>query len=131
MSAPRQAVVVQPDEGPSFWLPVSGHADPKLTPDLTGFDGLSMGYETVPAGRRIPEHAHPYQVHKQICFSGEGRVIVDGTAHKLVPGTACFLGYDVKHEIINDFTSDLVMLWVIAPAGLEKLYERVGKPRQR
>ena len=48
--APRgHAVVVQPDEGPSYWQPVpaSGHADPKLTPALTRFPALSMSYQTI------------------------------------------------------------------------------------
>jgi len=41
------AVVVQPDQGPSYWQPVpaGGHADPKLTPELTRFPALSMGYD--------------------------------------------------------------------------------------
>ena len=42
------AVVVQPDEGPSYWQPVpaNGHADPELYPDRTRFPALSMGYQT-------------------------------------------------------------------------------------
>src|SRR5213594_3650575 len=36
------AVVMQPADGPSYWQPVpaSGHADPKLYPENTRFDGL-------------------------------------------------------------------------------------------
>ena len=44
----------------------------------------------------------------------------DGCIALGVPGTACFLGYDVKHELINESAQDdLVMLWVITPPGLE------------
>ena len=34
-----RAVVVQPEDGPSYWQPVpaNGHADPKLYPACTGF----------------------------------------------------------------------------------------------
>lgn len=37
-----RAVVIQPEEGASYWQPVpaNGHADPKLTPANTRFDGL-------------------------------------------------------------------------------------------
>src|SRR2546423_4231945 len=110
-----RAVVVQPGEGPSYWQPVpaNGHADPRLTPALTGFGMLSMGYQTIAPGARVRQHSHGDQIELQICFRGRGRVVVDGVSHPLVPGTACFLGYDVKHEIINEEPDDLVMLWVI------------------
>ena len=127
-----RAVVVQPGQGPSYWQPVpaNGHADPALFPGSTGFDGLSMGFQSIAPGGRVREHSHGEQVELQICFRGRGRVVVDGATHALVPGTACFLGYDVKHEIVNDSAEDLVMLWVIAPGGLEKFFEAIGRPRR-
>jgi quercetin dioxygenase-like cupin family protein len=130
-SARGRAVVVQPGEGPSYWQPVpaNGHADPKLIPSLTHFSGLSMGFQTVAAGSRIREHSHGDQVELQICFRGRGRVLADGVEHPLVPGTACFLGYDVKHEIINDSAEELVMMWVITPPGIEDFFAAIGRPR--
>jgi mannose-6-phosphate isomerase-like protein (cupin superfamily) len=126
------AVVVQPGEGPSYWQPVpaSGHADPALYPATTRFDGLAMGFQTVAPGGRVREHSHGDQVELQICFRGRGHVVVDGTRHPLVPGTACFLGYDVKHEIVNDADDELVMLWVITPPGLEEFFRAIGRPRR-
>jgi quercetin dioxygenase-like cupin family protein len=126
------AVVLQPEDGPSFWQPVParGHADPKLVPATTRFAGLSMGYQTIAPGGHIREHSHGGQIELQICFRGRGRVVVDGTSHPLVPGTACFLGYDVKHEIVNDGTDTLVMLWVVAPPGLEHFFAAIGRPRR-
>ena len=75
------------------------------------------------------EHSHGDQVELQICFRGKGHVVVDGAEHPIVPGTACMLGYDVKHEIVNDGAEDLVMLWVITPPGLEDFFKAVGRPR--
>ena len=126
-----RAVVMQPGDGPSYWQPVpaNGHADPALFPANTGFDALSMGFQTVPPGARIREHSHGDQVELQICFRGRGHVMVDGTAHALVPGTACFLGHDVKHEIVNEGPDDLVMLWIVSPAGLERFFAAIGRPR--
>jgi hypothetical protein len=50
-----RAVVMQPGDGPSYWQPVpaNGHADPKLYPGNTGFDGLSMGYQTIAPASRV------------------------------------------------------------------------------
>jgi quercetin dioxygenase-like cupin family protein len=126
-----RATVVQPDEGDSFWQPVpaNGHADPKLTPANTRFDALSMGYQTIAPRSRVREHSHGDQVELQICFRGRGRVVVDGVSHPLVPGTACFLGYDVKHEIINETDDELVMLWLVSPSGLESFFKAIGRPR--
>ena len=126
------AVVMQPGQGPSFWQPVpaSGHADPTLVPATTGFDGLAMGYQAIAPGGRVREHSHGEQVELQICFRGRGRVLVDGVSHPLVPGTACFLGYDVKHEILNEGDEELVMLWVVSPPGLERFFEAIGRPRR-
>jgi quercetin dioxygenase-like cupin family protein len=123
---------MQPEEGPSYWQPVpaNGHADPKLVPATTGFPTLAMGYQTIAVGGRVREHSHGDQVELQICFRGRGRVIVDGQSHPLVPGTACFLGHDVKHEIVNEGEDELVMLWVITPPGLETFFQAIGRPRR-
>ena len=126
------AVVIQPGQAPSYWQPVpaNGHADPTLFPANTGFDGLAMGYQSVAPGSRVREHSHGGQIELQICFRGRGRVVVDGASHPLEPGTACFLGYDVKHEIINEGDEELVMLWVVSPPGLEKFFAAIGRRRQ-
>ncbi len=135
MEAARgRAVVVQPDEGRSWWqpMPANGHAEPKLVPADTGFASLSMGYQTIPPGGRVRPHSHREQVELQICFRGRGRVAADGERHPLVPGTACFLGPDVKHEIVNESADDdLVMMWLISPAGLEDFFRVVGRERSR
>ena len=130
-TARGRAVVMQPEEGRSWWqpTPANGHADPKLVPSDTGFGALSMGYQTITPGGRVRPHSHGAQVELQICFRGRGSVVVDEERHPLVPGTACFLGPDVKHEIVNEGDGDLVMLWVISPAGLEDFFASIGRER--
>jgi quercetin dioxygenase-like cupin family protein len=127
------AVVMQPGEGPSYWQPkpANGFSSPKLYPELTKFDGFSMGYQSVAPHSNIRSHSHTNQAELQICFSGRGHVKVDGKRHELVSGTACFLGPDVVHEIFNDGDEDLVQLWVIGPAGLEDFFKSIGRDRVR
>ena len=126
------AVVMQPGDGPSFWqpMPANGHADPMLTPANTKFGDVSMGYQTIAVGGHVREHSHADQVELQICFKGKGHVMVDGERHDIVPGSSAFLGYDVKHAIYNDGDEDLVMMWVITPAGLEDFFETIGQSRR-
>jgi quercetin dioxygenase-like cupin family protein len=126
------AVVMHPGDGPSFWqpMPANGHADPMLYPGNTKFGDVSMGYQTIAVGGHVREHSHADQVELQICFKGKGHVMVDGERHDIVPGSSCFLGYDVKHAIYNDGDEDLVMMWVITPAGLEDFFETIGRERR-
>ena len=88
-----------------------------------------MGYQTIASGGRVREHSHGGQIELQICFRGRGCVVVDGVSHPLVPGTVCFLGYDVKHEILNEGPDELVMLWLVSPPGLEEFFKAIGRPR--
>lgn len=127
-----RAVVVQPDTRDSYWQPqpANGFAAPMLTPDITGFAGFSMGFQNIAPGCHIRPHSHADQVELQICFSGRGHVIVDGDRHELTPGTSCFLGPDVVHEIHNDNDTDLVQLWVIGRAGLEDFFKAIGRVRR-
>ena len=127
------SVVMQPGEGPSYWQPkpANGYSSPKLFPELTKFDGFSMGYQSIAPNSQIRSHSHTDQVELQICFSGNGYVLVDGKRHDLIPGTACFLGPDVEHEVFNDSDENLIQLWIIGPAGLEDFFKAIGRPRNR
>ena len=127
-----RAVVMQPADGPSYWQPepANGHAQVKLRPRETGFDGLSMGTQTIAPGGRVRAHSHDAQFEIQICFSGSGSVVTDGVRHALVPGTMCFLGCEVRHEIVNEGEDDLVLMWIISPPGLEDFFAAIGRPRR-
>ncbi len=133
MKAARgRTVVMQPSDGMSFWQPkpASGYAEIKLRPAETGFDGLSMGYQTVAPGGRVRAHSHDRQVEIQICFRGVGTLLADGVRHPLAPGTTCFLGCDVHHEIANESDGDLVLIWIISPPGLEDFFAAIDRPRR-
>ena len=124
-------IVMQPGDGTSFWqpMPANGYAEVKLTPNATGHDGYSAGFQTVAPGGRIRARSHDSQVELQVCFRGKGAIVVDGERHPLMPGTMAFLGRDAVHEIVNEGPDDLVMLWVISPAGLEDFFAAIGRAR--
>ena len=126
-------VVMQPGEGDTFWQPqpANGHVEVKFSPANTSHDGVSMGYQTLAPGSHIIKHSHAANVEILVCVSGTGRAVVDGSEHDVGPGTAFFLGYSVEHEIFNEGVDDMVLVWVISPAGLEQYFEQIGRPRVR
>ncbi len=129
--ATGRAVVMQPGDGPSYWQPVpaNGHSHIKLTPENTGCDALSSGFQTIAAGGHVRAHSHDDQIEVLVFFEGRGRVVVDGESHPCEPGTTFFLGPHVRHEIINESDRDLVMLWLISPPGLDDFFATIGRAR--
>lgn len=123
------AVVTQPGDGVKFWqpIPANGFSEAMLPMDAIHFTGFSMGFQTIAKGGKVRRHSHPAQVELQICFRGSGKVFVNGDFHPLSPGTSCFLGLDVHHEIFAADDEELTMLWVISPGGLENFFEQIGR----
>ncbi len=130
-AARGHSVVIQLDEGPSYWqpLPANGYSSIIAHQGNNGGSDISMGFQTIAAGGRVRPHSHQNQVELQICFRGTGEVVVGGQCHPLLPGTTCLLGPDATHEIINNSNDDLVMLWVISPSGLETFFQQIGRVR--
>ena len=131
-AARGHSVVVQMEEALSYWqpLPANGDSDIMARPGNNGGSDVSTGFQTIAAGGRVRAHSHADQLELQICFRGSGQVMVNGKLHPLSPGTTCLLGPDVRHEIINRSDDDLVMLWVIAPSGLETFFQQIGRLRK-
>ena len=131
-AARGHSVVVQMEEALSYWqpLPANGYSDIMAHQGNNGGSEISTGFQTIAVGGRVRAHSHVGQVELQICFRGVGQVVVDGEVHPLSPGTTCLLGPDVRHEIINNSDDVLVMLWVIAPSGLETFFQQIGRLRK-
>ncbi|ODN71245.1 cupin domain-containing protein [Methylobrevis pamukkalensis] len=62
-------------------------------------------------------------------ISGTGKAVIDGTEHRMVPGTTIFLGKNRVHMFINDGEVDLHWVWLIVPNGLEDFFEAIGRPK--
>ncbi|HTN11938.1 MAG TPA: cupin domain-containing protein, partial [Acetobacteraceae bacterium] len=60
--------------------------------------------------------------------AGGGCAMLDGVAHRMVPGTTIFLGRNRRHLFLNDGAVDLVFVWLIVPNGLETFFRAIGRP---
>lgn len=128
--------VVRPEEGESFWQPVpangwvevrvSHRRDPRVT-------NLATGIQVIARGCYIREHVHPAQDELLFFFEGEGEAWIDGTAHRLVPGTTVLVGAGHRHKFVNTGPGELKMMWVMLPGGsdgLDDFFARIGRPRR-
>jgi mannose-6-phosphate isomerase-like protein (cupin superfamily) len=68
-------------------------------------------------GQVAPAHAHGDMAEIFFVTDGEGAIEVDGTAHRLTPGTCVAIEPGERHEIRNDGAVDLVLTYfgVVAP----------------
>ena len=126
------AIVLQPDEGESYWQPkpASGYMTLKITPKNCSSNFTSMGVQVIAPGGYIREHWHSKHEEILFCFEGEGTIHVDGVPHKAVPGTTVYVGRWVKHKIVNDGAGEFKMTWTYLPPGLHEFAEAIGLPRR-
>ena len=131
----RGAVVVkQPEEGESFWQPVpaNGYAEVRVSPrDSTKIAGFSSGIQVIAPGCHVREHQHGGEQELLFFFEGTGRAVVNGEEHPIVAGTTIYVGAWNTHTFINDGETDLKMMWVLMPGGLEDFFQAIGRPRER
>lgn len=125
------SIVLQPDEGESYWqpMPANGHMTIKVSPKNCRSNFASMGVQVIAPGGYIREHWHSKHEEILFCFEGTGTFVVDGVAHKAVPGTTVFVGRWVKHKIINEGPGEFKMTWTYLPPGLHEFAEAVGRRR--
>jgi hypothetical protein len=124
--------VVGPGDAKEFWQPVpaNGHIAIHLAPGLVPMDiPLGLGTQTVAPGCYVREHAHDRHEEVIHCLHGEGRAVLDGVEHRLLPGMTIFIGKNRRHMFINDGKNDLQLLWVMTPNGLEDFFAAIGRPK--
>ena len=83
-----EVVVVQPDEGESFWQPVpaNGYAEVRVSHRRhPAIRSLATGIQVIAPGCHIREHVHPAQEELLFFFEGEGEAVIDGRAIRSRP----------------------------------------------
>jgi mannose-6-phosphate isomerase-like protein (cupin superfamily) len=136
MSETSPVIVVQPDEGESFWQPVpaNGYAEVRVShrrdPAIRAF---AHGIQVVAAGCFIREHVHPAQDELLFFFDGRGEAVIDGDRRPLQAGTTVYVGRGHRHKFVNTGTSELKFAWVMMPGGedgLDDFFARIGRARR-
>jgi mannose-6-phosphate isomerase-like protein (cupin superfamily) len=128
------AIVVQPDEGESFWQPVpaNGYTEVRVSkrndPRVAKF---SHGIQVVAPGCYVRDHSHEANEEILFFFEGEGKVVIDGAEeHPVRAGTSVFVGPNRRHTFINTGDKPLKFAWILMPGGLEDFFQGIGRPRK-
>ena len=125
------SAVLQPEDGTSYWqpLPSTGHIISKITPYDSPYDDFSMGIQVLEPGAAIRKHAHERAREVLFCYAGTGWAEIDGVRHDVRPETMMLLGRGVQHTVQNTGDTQMRILWMISPAGLEDWFKALGRPR--
>ncbi|HEX4810619.1 MAG TPA: hypothetical protein VH325_16905 [Bryobacteraceae bacterium] len=103
------SIVLQPEEGDSYWqpTPTGGYATIKISPENCCSNFLSMGVQAIAEGGYVREHWHAKHEEILFCFEGEGEVLVDGarTASFQVPPSSSAAGSVTRSRIPDRVTS--------------------------
>ena len=101
---------------------------------LTGSGNLALGTQQVPAGAGIPIHRHFEMDEAIYVLEGSGTCALNDVSHPFEKGGTIFIPKTVWHGFANP-NEELLLLWIVAPAGLEGLFRATcnppGVPRQQ
>ena len=80
-TAKGPGIVLQPEEGESYWQPVwaNGYSTVKISPK-NGTLNLAMGVQVIAPGGYVREHSHTPNQEILFCFEGKGTVLRRGAA---------------------------------------------------
>jgi quercetin dioxygenase-like cupin family protein len=125
-------VATHRDQAPSYWQPqpANGYSSVMLDAAQTVSGAVSMGTQTIAPGCFVREHAHPAQEELIFVLEGNGVARIEGVDHAMVSGALFYLGPTTRHTFLNTGDSPLTFTWTMLPAGLEKFFAAIGKPRQ-
>jgi quercetin dioxygenase-like cupin family protein len=121
-----ESVVRKPGEGKAFWM-LGGLYEVKAASDET--DGALTAMEmTMPAGMGPPPHTHP---------GTESVYVLEGTLRYQI-GDETFQGgpgsfFHVPEGVLENFepTSDVRVLVLYTPGGIDKFFAEAGEPAER
>jgi mannose-6-phosphate isomerase-like protein (cupin superfamily) len=83
-----------------------------------GLESLAAGFSILPPGGRSEVHGHGEGELFFVC-SGCGLIRVGDEEGELSPDTAVWGPPDVPHQLINNGSETLKILWILCPPGRE------------
>jgi quercetin dioxygenase-like cupin family protein len=120
-----QGYVLGPRQGEHLVLR-GGDMFIKVDP-IGGSHRLAMGTQQILIGAGIPIHRH-FEMDEAFCvMEGSGLFILDDVHHRIEKGASIFIPKNTWHGFENA-DSELVLLWMVAPPGLECLFREIATP---
>lgn len=92
---------------------------------VKGSNSLAMGTQQIPVGVGIPIHRHFEMDEAFYVIEGRGTFILDDARHPIEKGASIFIPKNAWHGFENT-DSELVLLWIVAPPGLECLFREIA-----
>ena len=127
-----QGYVLGPNEGEHL-IRNAGSILIKVGP-ASGSDGMALGTQQVPVGVGIRVHQHDAADEVLFVLEGAGFGILGDARTPVEKGSALYIPKGAWHGVENP-DSELLLLWVVAPPGLELFFREVSSvpgapPRQ-
>ena len=118
-----QGYVLGPAEGEHL-IRSSGRYIIKVDPSR-GSNNMALGTQQVPIRTSILVHQHQEADEVLFVLEGTGFGILDDTRMSVEKGSAIYIPKGVWHGVENP-DSELLLLWVVAPPGLETFFREVS-----
>jgi quercetin dioxygenase-like cupin family protein len=100
------------------------------SPAIGNATRLAVGFSALPPGFAVPEHSHEAE-EVAIVLRGSGVVTIDGEDHPISAGTALLHPARSVHATVADRGSELLVLWIYAPAGSEERWLESARQEAR
>lgn len=128
-SREQSAVIVQPDEGETYWI---GTRNSPLTimvaKDTQGFATMSFCRELIAPGESIPLHKHLNEDELIFVHRGEGTLTIEEHPIEVREGSVALIPKGVWHSMSNSGKDTLTMVFSYSPAGFEGYFREFGSP---
>lgn len=121
-----QPYVLGPDEGEQLVHRRGGNLLIKVDPSK-GSDGMALGTRQLPRGEGIAVHQHLRADEVLFVLEGTGHALLGDTRTPVGKGSAIFIPKGAWHGIQNP-DQEMLLLWIVAPPGLEAFFREVGSP---
>ena len=119
----RQGYVLGPNEGEHL-IRNAGSLFIKVGP-AQGSDSMALGTQQLPVGTGIRVHQHHEADEVLFVLEGSGFGILGDTRTPVEKGSAIYIPKGAWHGVENP-DSELLLLWVVAPPGLEAFFREVS-----
>ncbi len=119
----RRGYVIGPAEGEHL-IRNAGSIRIKVDPS-TGSNNLALGTQQVPIRTGIRVHQHLEADEVLFVLEGVGFGLLDDRRVPIEKGSAIFVPNGAWHGVENP-DSELLLLWVVAPPGVEAFFREVS-----